>query len=40
MNKFYIDQSGYDPRDHRSDPPGVYSSFVLLALVFAGLFLL
>ena len=32
--------AGYDPRDHRTDPPGVYSGYVLLALVIAGLFLL
>ncbi|MDA0653724.1 MAG: hypothetical protein O3C49_10670 [Proteobacteria bacterium] len=40
MKKFHDDISDYDPRNHRSDLPGVYSGFVLLALVMAGLFLL
>ena len=39
MNNFDFDTSDYDPREHRSDLPSVYSGFVLLALVMAALFL-
>ena len=39
MNSYDFDTSDYDPREHRSDLPSVYSGFVLFALVIAGLFL-
>ena len=40
MKNFYFDTSDYDPREHRSDLPDVYSGFALLAVIMAGLFLL
>ena len=39
MKKFRIDTSNYEPHNQSSDPPGVYSGFVLFALVMAALFL-
>ncbi len=39
MKSIYADTSDYDPREYRSDLPGVYSGFALLALVMASLFL-
>ena len=40
MEHIDADISDYDPREHRSDWPGVFSGFVMLTVVLGVLFLI